>query len=87
MRVRIAECQDSLLEIESEDRKPGRKEQKQRKKKQTARMECILLPTTWRQRGYAANQKDHKQRIGEKKKKNKIEEEIFYIYAITYNGA
>lgn len=22
-----------------------------------------------------------------KKKKNKIEEEIFYIYAITYNGA
>lgn len=39
-------------------------------------MERILLPT-WQQRGYAANQKDHKQRIGEKKRKTKQKRKYF----------
>lgn len=72
MRVRIAECQDSLLEIESEDRKPGRKEQKYKKKNKPRAWNAYY----YRRRGGSADMQrikkiTNKELVKKKKRKTK----------------
>lgn len=73
MRVRVAECQDSSFQIERVEREEanGRKP--------------ICANVTYRRGGAdAANQKDHKRRIGEKERKKTSIRKKYFISTLLH---